>query len=125
MKPILLSLLLSLSLAGFGQDTTKIDSTLRFATLYAISDPILTDTTAVIMLVSDTTAVDQGYWTLLGNGLIQKETVSVVSNEIWQMEGYQVIETKEHSLYVRIYYLDHAKKPLSLCVWGTKERREK
>ena len=102
------------------------DSTLTFASLYAIPDPILTDTIPVVMLVSDTIRKEQGYWTPLGNGLIQKETVSVVSNEIWQMEGYLVTETKEHSIgYWKSYYLDQNKKPLNLCVWETKERREK
>ena len=163
MKPLTLFLFLSLSLAGFGQEvyypTGKIDTALlnkvdsvsdewrkEFLwrdSLKSIRDSVapIYDTIPVVMLVSDTTPVNQEYWKSLGNGLIQKETFSVVSSEIWQMAGYEVMVKKEYEyggvffdsdrgLWIRWHwvhscYLDHAKKPLNLCVWGTKERKEK
>lgn len=195
MKPLFLTLLLSLSLAGFGQnryylgiidgetgiinygDTLKdgtgfdgafalcinpgthdysgngtnviqlfIKDTLCFVDMGWVKNPVRIDnlqpkldTIAVVMLVSDTTAMDQVYWTSLGNGLIQKEIISVVSNEIWQMVGYEVskfvgnewistgndLMAELTPIYEHVAYLNHAKKPLNLCVWGTKERRDK
>ena len=167
MKPLFLTLVLSLSLAGFGQEvyypTGKIDTALlnkvdsvsdewrkEFLwrdSLKSIRDSVapIYDTIPVVMLVSDTTPVNQEYWKSLGNGLIQKETVSIVSSEMWQMVGYEVTELvpltpmftplagadamiyNPNATYTTktITYLDHAKKPLNLCVWETKERREK
>ena len=147
MKPLLLTLFLSLSLAGFGQ--IKIDSTVKYPIYWPdnVSLPCQPkyDTIPVVMLVSDTTPVNQEYWKSLGNGLIQKETVSIVSSEMWQMVGYEVTELvpltpmftplagadamiyNPNATYTTktITYLDHAKKPMNLCVWETKERREK
>jgi hypothetical protein len=145
MKPLTLFLFLSLSLAGFGQ--IKIDSTVTYPIYWpdTVSLPCqpIYDTIPVVMLVSDTTPVNQEYWKSLGNGLIQKETVSIVSSEMWQMVGYEVTELvpltpmftplagadamiyNPNATYTTktITYLDHAKKPLNLCVWGTKERK--
>ena len=122
MKTLLLFLLLPV--AGMGQSWSAIpDST--FATLYTTPDPILTDTIPVVMLVSDTIRKEQGYWVSLDSGLIQKEIVSTMPHQVWQMEGYLITETKEHSIgYWKSYYLDSNKKPLNLCVWYCKRRGE-
>jgi hypothetical protein len=150
MKTLLLFLLLPV--AGMGQQDAKCKNTLNsdsvltysssgtLASLYAIPDPILTDTIPVVMLVSDTTSIDQDYWTSLGNGLIQKKTISVISSQVWQKEGYEVMVRKEYEYggvffdndtglwstwhWVHSCYLDHNKKPLNLCVWDCKRRGE-
>jgi hypothetical protein len=135
MKPLLLILFLSLSLAGFGQDTLKYQSAGTWKTLGSdatlsslhggtgghISDPVY-DTVAVWLTYADTTKSISYNMTVKGYEVTKTHYVP----EVWKTEdhGNALVYYEAHWQTDHVAYLDHFKKPMNRLVWGTK-RREK
>jgi hypothetical protein len=117
MKPLLLFFFLSLSLAGFGQDTTNV---LKYQSTgnFTINGNLYLDDTKPVY---DTVAVWIEY----------ADTSKPISYNMTQ-PGYEVRKAAYHYMtfsglrpvYEHAIYLDQFKKPLPFLVWGTK-RREK
>jgi hypothetical protein len=128
MKPLLLTLILSLSLAGFGQikiDTTTItpETFIKSSEAFWVCDstvfihrPIY-DTVAVWLECADTTKIISNNMTVKGY-----EVRKSAGNE-WISTGSDLMAVLT-PIYTHVSYLDHFKKPLNRLVWGTK-RREK
>ena len=127
MKPLLLTLLLSLSLAGFGQikiDTTTItpENFIKSSEAFWVCDstvfihqPIY-DTVAVWLEYADTTKIISNNMTVKGYE-VRKRTGGYITSS-------GVVGEYVEPLWSIVAYLDHFKKPLNRLVWKTK-RREK
>jgi hypothetical protein len=121
MKPLLLTLLLSLSLAGFGQDTTKFkNSPPDHHSLSGFADY---DTVAVWIEYTDTSKPISYNMTQSGYEVTKTHWVP----EVWKTEqnGDALIYYEAHWQTDHVAYLDHFKKPLNRLVWGVKEKGEK
>jgi hypothetical protein len=125
MKPLLLFFFLSLSLAGFGQDTTnvlKYQSTGNFTingNLYLDDTKPIYDTVAVWIEYADTTKP------ISYNMTVRGYEVRVQTGGYIQDSGIDVINYWSHPMWSTVAYLDKFKKPLPFLVWMSKERREK
>ena len=131
MKPLLLTLLLSLSLAGFGQDTLKYQSAGTWATLGSdatlsslyvgtgghVSDPVY-DTVAVWLEYADTTKP------ISYNMTVKGYEVREITGYYWTSDEYSLMAIQEPR-YKHVCYLNYYKQPITFLVWETKERREK
>jgi len=120
MKPLLLTLLLSLSLAGFGQ--IKIDSTVAFP-IYWNHDSVdifhqpKYDTLAVWLEYSDTLKPISYNMTQPGYDV---RKLVYLPRPVWIDDC-----TFKTADWVHVSYLNRFKQPFPYLVWGTKERREK
>jgi hypothetical protein len=117
MKPLTLFLFLSLSLAGFGQDTTRF-AILDSDTLGFIHQPIY-DTVAVWIECADTTKLISYNMTVSGYEVTKTYWVP----EYWDTRGFYLTYHEAYWQTDHVCYLDHFKKPLPFLGWGTKERK--
>ena len=103
MKPLTLFLFLSLSLAGFGQESVPIR---WFPPEDTIRQKL--DTVAVWLEYADTTKVISYNMTIPGYDIIDKNSRHLANYP--DRIGH-------------VAYLNHFKKPLPFLVWGVKERK--